>query len=424
MREDIKERIGLIRAGKVPKGYKQMKFGIIPNDFRVVLLEELVDFQNGINAEKEKFGQGIKIISVSDILKKEPIFYDSIQSEIDISEEKLENYTVNYGDILFQRSSENIEDAGTANVYLDEKRVATFGGFVIRGKKKVDYNPIVINEILKMQYVRKQVMKMAAGAQHINISQDSLKRIWIVIPNAVQQEYAKKFLEMYLKQIDLLQRKIELLRLKKIWLIQNLITGKKRLPGYYDTWKKDKLKKYIEEMTEKNQSVLVSNVKSISNKFGFINQSTQFGKKVASDDLSNYKIVKKGYIAYNPSRINVGSIALYHGETFGVISPMYIVLKTKNGLNEKFFMYYVKTSLFNQHIKSQLSGSVRETLKFNDLCAIKIDLPSYDEQNTIVKVLETADKEIELLEKKLELIKQEKKAIMQLLLTGIVRVNE
>lgn len=298
------------------------------------------------------------------------------------------------------------------------------GGVVIRGKKKVDYNPIVINEILKMQYVRKQVMKMAAGAQHINISQDSLKRIWIVIPNAVQQEYAKKFLEMYLKQIDLLQRKIELLRLKKIWLIQNLITGKKRLPGYYDTWKKDKLKKYIEEMTEKNQSVLVSNVKSISNKFGFINQSTQFGKKVASDDLSNYKIVKKGYIAYNPSRINVGSIALYHGETFGVISPMYIVLKTKNGLNEKFFMYYVKTSLFNQHIKSQLSGSVRETLKFNDLCAIKIDLPSYDEQNTIVKVLETADKEIELLEKKLELIKQEKKAIMQLLLTGIVRVNE
>ncbi len=169
---------------------------------------------------------------------------------------------------------------------------------------------------------------------------------------------------------------------------------------------------------------IISDVKSISNKSGFINQSEQFGKNVASSDLSNYKIVRKGYIAYNPSRINVGSIALYTEETSGVISPMYVVLKTKYGLHEKYFMYYVKTEEFNQRMKSQLSGSVRETLKFNDLCAIKIDLPSYNEQEQIVAVLETADKEIDLLEQKLDLIKQEKKAIMQLLLTGIVRVPQ
>ena len=187
---------------------------------------------------------------------------------------------------------------------------------------------------------------------------------------------------------------------------------------------KTKLRNLVTEYSLRNRNGSCTDVYSVTNSQGFIPSTDYFSKEVFSKDLTTYKIVKKGMIAYNPSRINVGSIALYHGETFGVISPMYIVLKTKNGLNEKFFMYYVKTSLFNQHIKSQLSGSVRETLKFNDLCAIKIDLPSYDEQNTIVKVLETADKEIELLEKKLELIKQEKKAIMQLLLTGIVRVNE
>lgn len=250
MREDIKERIELIRAGKVPEGYKKIRHGIISEDFKMVLLGELVDFQNGINAEKEKFSSGVKIISVTDILKEEPIFYNTIQSEIDISEEEFENYAVNYGDILFQRSSENIEDAGTANVYLDERKKATFGGFVIRGKRKTDYNPMVLNEILKMQYVRKQIMKMAAGAQHINISQDSLKKICVAIPKIAQQDYIEKMFNSYSARKKLLEKVIDEKRKKKKYLTQILLTGKRRFSKFNSVWEKTKLSVVLAERKE------------------------------------------------------------------------------------------------------------------------------------------------------------------------------
>ena len=108
MRKDIKERVELIKEGRVPKGYLKYKGEIISKDFIIITLDKLMDFQNGINAEKEKFGQGIKIISVSDILREVPIVYDIIKESIDIINDQLDKYSVVYGDILFQRSSENI----------------------------------------------------------------------------------------------------------------------------------------------------------------------------------------------------------------------------------------------------------------------------------------------------------------------------
>lgn len=421
MHEDIKERIELIRAGKVPEGYKKTKLGILPEDFKIILLGELVDFQNGINAEKEKFGSGIKIISVSDILKEEPIFYDSIQSEIDISEEELENYAVNYGDILFQRSSENIEDAGKANVYLDEKR-ATFGGFVIRGKKKTDYNPIVINEILKMQRVRKQVMKMAAGAQHINISQDSLKKIWIAIPNAAHQAYVETILKKYIKQTDLLQKKIKLLRFKKIWLMQMLLTGRKRLPEFKDKWKMQQMEKVFDERIEINMEE--RELLSITSK-GILPRSELQGKDNSSDNKSKYKRICKGDIGYNTMRMWQGVSAL--SEYDGIVSPAYTVLAPHDDVDAKFFSYLFKlpSSIFKFYRYSQ--GLVDDTrnLKYENFKKISFAYPSdVKEQGLIAEILSKVDEEIKLHEKKLELIKQEKKAMMQLLLTGIVRVSE
>ena len=138
--------------------------------------------------------------------------------------------------------------------------------------------------------------------------------------------------------------------------------------------------------------------------------------------IYKYKIIKNGYIGYNPSRINVGSIATYNKIEEGIVSPMYIVLKTKEQLLNKFFMYFTDTNYFLKKMKNLLTGSVRDSLNFKDLCQMKINLPSLQEQNAIVNILSKADEEIQLLQKDLEQEKQKKKALMQLLLTGIIRV--
>lgn len=146
-------------------------------------IDELVLFQNGINASAEKYGKGTKCISVMDILNNSYIDYELIRGSVEVTEEQAKNYNVSYGDILFVRSSENLKDAGKSNVYVDRKMDSVFGGFVIRGKKNAEYNPYYINMALKENCVRKQMMKYAAGTQHINIGQESLKKVMVPMCN-------------------------------------------------------------------------------------------------------------------------------------------------------------------------------------------------------------------------------------------------
>ncbi len=193
------------------------------------ILGNLLDFKNGINSDKEKYGYGIKMISVMDILSDNPITLDSIKSSVEISDDELKTYSVTYGDILFQRSSENYEDAGSSNVYIDGKHTVTFSGFVIRGKKKGDYEPLCLNAILNTDSNRSQIRKKAAGAQHINIGQDSLKSIQIYLPSLPEQKIIAQVLSTADKEIALLKSSIEQEKQKKKSLAQLLLTGTVRV---------------------------------------------------------------------------------------------------------------------------------------------------------------------------------------------------
>ena len=189
-----------------------------------VRLSELMDFQNGINAYASKYGRGVRYISVSDILKNNYITYDKIVGQLDIDNQILEAYSVTYGDVLFQRSSETREDAGRSNVYLDTEKTATFGGFVIRGKKKSDYEPLYLKYALDSFGVRKQIMQCAAGAQHINVSQEDLANIVTVLPAAGIQKRISQFISSIDTRISIEEKKISAhIKLKKALLQQLFI---------------------------------------------------------------------------------------------------------------------------------------------------------------------------------------------------------
>ncbi len=165
-----------------------MRFREFIDSWTLIPIKKLLRFQNGINADSTKYGKGIKYISVSDILNNQYITYDSIKGLIDIDEKTLNRFIVEYGDILFQRSSETFEDIGRANVYLDKEHSATFGGFVIRGKKISDYNPLFFRYLLCTHNARKQTVRMGAGAQHYNIGQEGLEKICLYFPCLQEQQ--------------------------------------------------------------------------------------------------------------------------------------------------------------------------------------------------------------------------------------------
>ena len=185
-------------------------------------LGELLLFQNGFNGSSESFGSGIPLISVMDVLDDEFITHETVRGKARLNCEEASRYCVEYGDVLFQRSSENQEDAGTSNVYLDQHVSSAFGGFVIRGKKVGEYNPIFIKYLLGSSFIREQITHRAQGAQHINVSQDTLADVVLLIPSMREQE-AVGLVFLHLDNlITLHQRKLELLRNTKKSLLERM----------------------------------------------------------------------------------------------------------------------------------------------------------------------------------------------------------
>lgn len=174
------------------------------------------------------------------------------------------------------------------------------------------------------------------------------------------------------------------------------------------------LSNFIEHISDRNKNNKVNNVLSVSNKLGFINQSQQFEDRiVASKNLSNYKIVHKYDFAFNPARINVGSIARLERFDSGIVSPMYIVFRTNDKLNSEFLKYFLDTKIFNDQLTKFLVGSVRQTLDFKSLLKIKIRNKGHEEQVKIGNFLSLFDRLIEKLETKMGLLKELKKGYLQ-----------
>ena len=192
-----------------------LRFPEFTEEWELHRTTDYFDFKNGLNPEAKRFGLGTKFISVMDILNNRYITYDKVIASVLPKDDDLKEFGVNYGDILFQRSSETFEDIGRANVYLDDK-TALFGGFVIRGKKIGNYNPLFFRYLLSSPNARKSIIVKGAGAQHFNISQDGLSRVLLNVPSIQEQEKISQFINYIDERIDTQNKIIEDLKKLKV----------------------------------------------------------------------------------------------------------------------------------------------------------------------------------------------------------------
>ena len=157
---------------------------------------------------------------------------------------------------------------------------------------------------------------------------------------------------------------------------------------------KVKLGGYIQEYSVRNKANEDIPVYSVTNTQGFCQD--YFGKEVASKDKSTYKIVPRGYFAYNPSRINVGSVDWQRDEDQVIVSPLYNVFSVSPELNQQYLYYYLKSDFALHRIKAVATGSVRDNLKLEMLKNFPIRIPSVEEQEYIVQALDKAKNIIDL----------------------------
>ena len=311
------------------------------------------------------------------------------------------------------------------------KTGSTYGktAFVSNIKEKATINPQIVvlknisisnkflGYIVTTQTIKKQIEQIVVGGAIPTMSQKELSKMEFSLPAKPEQQKIAAFLTAVDSKIEQLSKKKALLGEYKKGLMQQIFSQAIRFKADDDSefpdWEERVLGDYLAHKSKKNKNNEVDLVLSVSNKKGFITQDEQFdGYQVASKDLTNYKIVEKGEYAYNPSRINVGSIARLKNNTIGIVSPMYVVFKLKN-LDSIFFDNLYQTHLFKHLIKVGCSGSVRDSLNFNDMADFVFSFPSLEEQAKIVNFLSSIDSKIEQVGKQLDESKQFKKALLQ-----------
>ena len=241
--------------------------------------------------------------------------------------------------------------------------------------------------------------KYGQPGSQVNLNSDLVKNQVINIPNEKEQEKISSFLEALDRIITLHQCKLKKLNLAKKSLLQKLFprNGSQipgvRFKGFTDAWEQRKFSDITYLSGIKNKENKPYESYSISNEFGFIPQDEQFenGGTMKTADKSMYYIVSQNSFAYNPARINVGSIGYYDKPNNVIVSSLYEVFKTTDIVNDKFLWHWFKSNQFNRLIEKYQEGGVRLYFYYDKLCKGTIDLPTINEQNKISNLLDSLD---------------------------------
>lgn len=408
----------MINRGKVPLGYKKNQISVIPSDWKTASFERIADVQSGlVDPKKEPY---VNMIHIG----PENIEKDSgriINTETAGSQGLISGkYEFDRNSIIYSKVRPNLNKVCIPDYY----GICSADCYAVHVKKGIlkEY----LYTFMLSDLFLKQAISCSMRTKMPKVNQNELSKFKVILPNEKEQLLIVNILKLYDIKINCLK---DLILVKKKYqqsLIQKLITGKYRLPGFNKEWIKIKIKNIIDELSEKTASNNEYEILSVT-KNGILKQSEHFNKQIASDDNTGYKILRRDNLVFSTMNLWMGSLDVLEKYDVGIVSPAYKIFDfNKNFMIPSFGKFYMKSShmIWIYNINSEQGASVvRKNLDMEGLMNTNIKIPPIDEQTAISKILSIAGTEIELIEKKLEQTKLEKKAMMQLLLSGIVRVN-
>lgn len=335
------------------------------------------------------------------------------------------------GQIIISRS--NTEELVGASAYIEHD----FSNLFLPDKlwqtiPKPNSDMKWLSYVLSSEHSRYTLSNLATGTSGSmkNITKGELLGLKIGIPPLQEQRKIAKILSTWDKTIATTEKLIETSKQQKKALMQQLLTGKKRLVNpetglvFEGVWKTIKIKDVFKAKTTRAKEGNYTTYSVTKN--GIVSQEDYFNKSVASQDTSNYKVIEFGDFVMSGLNFWMGSVDIYLNKTKGIISPAYKTFSVSDDVDLKFMYHFVRSEKFNQIlVDSSIVGAsvVRRNFNSDVFFNWGIDLPSMREQQKIASVLTAADKEIEVIQAKLAHFKQEKKALMQQLLTGKRRVK-
>jgi type I restriction enzyme S subunit len=267
--------------------------------------------------------------------------------------------------------------------------------------------------------------KYNTGTAQPKLNKEICSGIPLLLPPLPEQKAIASLLSTWDVAIHKTEQIITQKELRKKWLMQQLLTGKKRLKGFEDKWQEVHIRDVAQEVSKRNKNDKQLTVLSCTKYDGLVPSLEYFGRKIFSDDVSTYKIVPKNHFAYATNHIEEGSLGYQNILDEALISPMYTVFKTDESINDDYFYKLLKSHPLVYQYQNRMEGSIdrRGGLRWDSFSIIKIKIPIFQEQTAIAQVLQAADKEITLLRAKADKLREQKKGLMQILLTGKKRLK-
>jgi type I restriction enzyme S subunit len=399
---------------ELKQGYKQTEVGMIPIDWDLIMIGECLEFKNGLNKEKEYFGQGTPIVNYMDVYKYAGIRAKDLTGLVTLSNAEIKNYEVKKGDVFFTRTSETVDEIGVSTVALDEMVDTVFSGFVLRGRPK---NDKIYLEFKKYCFtaaiVRKQIISTASYTTRALTNGHVLSNVLLPLPTKAEQSA----IAIALSDIDELISQIEKLIDKKKAIKQGVMQELLKPKEGWVTKKFTDIVDYIhgkahEQFIVDNGKFKVVNSKFISSNgevIKYSNNSFLTAKKndilTVLSDLPNGKALAKCFLVDNDN--------LY------AVNQRVCIWRSKGA--DSLFLYY----LLNRHkYFLQLDDGVTQTHILNgDINRFELTITEdLETQKEIGIILRDIDIEIVILEKKNNKLKFQKQGMMQALLTGKIRL--
>lgn len=419
MNPTIKARIESIRRGEVPEGYKRTKIGIVPNEWNEYNLGDFLEEYK----EKTMISNQYPVLTSSRkglMLQKE--YYSRRQVTTD---DNIGYNVIPFGFITYRSRSDDGRFCFNENTIIEKGIISYFYPvFSVSANAVKTFVLYLMNET-----IYRRMIPYAEGTAQQVLSLKQLCSLKYFFPTVSEQE---KIAEILAGQDRVIALKEELLAEKqkqKKYLMQQLLTCKKRLPGFSCEWRIVKLKEVLRERDEKNVAQNLE-ICSVAVQKGVVNQIEHLGRSFAASDTSNYNVVLFGDIVYTKSPTGEFPFGIIKQSQLDkvAVSPLYGVFKPITyALGYILHCYFEIPINTNNYLNPIIQKGAKNTINISNTTFLsnKLLLPMDEkEQTAIAEILSTADKEIELLKKDIEQEKLKKKSLMQLLLTGIVRVKD
>lgn len=411
MTPEIKQRIAQIRRGEVPEGYKKGKLGIVPKEWEDTPFATLFTSTSDYTEDLEKYP--LYSLTIEEGVTPKTERYERshlVKKEDSYKIVRPNDYAYNpmnlrFGAVARHKGNISVAVSGYYDIFTTvyKSDLPFMDSFLTCGPMITYYNRVSTGSLIEKQ--------------RVHFSQ--FLEFLLPLPSLDERAKIAAILTTQDKVIELKEKLLAERQQQKKYLMQQLLTGKKRLPGFSGEWSFPRAKEIFANVSDKQHNGNLRVLSSTQDRGIVPRDEVDIDIKYDTSSLVNYKKVRKGNFVISLRSFQGG---IEYSTYTGLVSPAYTVLDPKKDISDEYYKHFFKSTDYINRLNVAVYG-IRDgkQISYEDFGRIRIPYPPVDEQNAIATVFATSDREIDLLQQDIEQEKQKKKALMQLLLTGIVR---